>query len=150
MDCGPACLKMVALHHGKSFSIDYLRKKCFITKEGVSFLGLSEAAGSVGFKTMGVRIPFEVLREKVALPCIVHWRQKHFVVVYKIKNDKVWIADPAIGRITCDRIEFEKNWAVTVADGKSSGLALIVEPTPSLYTLEDQPDNKRGLRFLFK
>lgn len=150
MDCGPACLKMIGSYHGKNFSIDYLRKKCYITREGVSFLGLSEAADSIGFRTMGIRIPFDVLEKKVALPCIVHWHQKHFVVVYRIKKDKVWVADPATGRVTYSRSEFERNWAGTIADGKPAGLALTVDPTPSLYALDDQPDKAGGFRFLLR
>lgn len=150
MDCGPACLKMIAAYHGKNFSIDYLRKKCFITKEGVSFLGLSEAADSVGFRTMGLKIPFEVLQEKIALPCIVHWRQKHFVVVYRIKKGRIYVADPASGLVTFTQDEFEKNWANTMVDGNPSGLALTVEPTPSLYNIDDQPEKTGGFRFLLK
>ncbi len=150
MDCGPACLKMIAAHHGKNFSIDYLRKKCFITKEGVSFLGLSEAADSAGFRTMGLKIPFEVLQEKITMPCVVHWRQKHFVVVYRIKKGKIHVADPATGLVTYTRDEFEKNWANTIVDGQPAGLALSVEPTPSLYSLDDQPEKTGGFRFLLK
>jgi ATP-binding cassette, subfamily B, bacterial len=150
MDCGPACLKMIAGFYKKDFSLDYLRKKCFITREGVSFLGLSEAADSIGFRTLGVKIPFDLLEEKVTLPCIVHWQQKHFVVVYRIKNDKVWIADPAIGLIKCSREEFEKKWATTLTDGKQNGLALIIEPTPALYDAENQPGKAGGFRFLLK
>ncbi|HAX93417.1 MAG TPA: ABC transporter ATP-binding protein, partial [Bacteroidales bacterium] len=141
---------MIAAYHGKNFSIDYLRKKCFITKEGVSFLGLSEAADSAGFRTMGLKIPFEVLQGKIALPCIVHWRQKHFVVVYRIKKGKIYVADPATGLVTYTQNEFEKNWATTMVDGKPVGLALTVEPTPSLYSLDDQPEKTGGFRFLFK
>ncbi len=150
MDCGPACLKMIAGFYGKDFSLDYLRKKCFITREGVSFLGLSEAADSVGFRTLGVKIPFDLLKEKVTLPCIVHWQQRHFVVVYRIKNDKVWIADPSTGLIRYSREEFEKKWATTLTDGIQKGLALIVEPTPALYDTENKPEKAGGFRFLFK
>src|SRR5665647_602343 len=150
MDCGPACLKMIAGFYKKNFTLDYLRKKCFITKEGVSFLGLSEAADSVGFRTLGVKIPYEMLEKKVTLPCIIHWRQRHFVVLYKIFKDKVWIADPATGLITYSRAEFEKNWTTTMTEGKQTGLALIIEPTPALYDTEDQPEKASGFRFLIK
>jgi len=150
MDCGPACLKMIAGFYKKNYSLDYLRKKCFITREGVSFLGLSEAADSVGFRTLGVKIPYELLVEKVTLPCIVHWKQKHFVVIYKIKDDKLWIADPAAGLIKLSRDEFERNWANTLTDGKKTGLALIIEPGPELYNSEEQTDKAGGFRFLFK
>ena len=150
MDCGPACLKMIAGFYKKDLSLDYIRKKCFITREGVSFLGLSEAADSIGFRTLGVKIPFDLLEEKVTLPCIVHWQQKHFVVVYGIKNDKVSIADPAVGLIKLSREEFEKKWATTLTNGKKNGLALIIEPTPSLYDTENQPEKAGGFRFLLK
>jgi ATP-binding cassette subfamily B protein len=150
MDCGPACLKMVAGFYKKNFSIDYLRKKCFITRGGVSFLGLSEAADSLGFRTMGVKIPFEILEEKVTMPCIVHWQQKHFVVVYKIKDKKIWVADPATGLVKYTREEFEKSWINTIADGKKSGLVLLIEPTPALYDIEDHQEVKTGFKFLLK
>ncbi len=150
MDCGPACLKMVAGFYKKSYSIEYLRKRCYIVKDGVSFLGLSEAADSLGFRTLGVKISYEMLAEKVTLPCILHWRQKHFVVAYKIKNDKIWIADPAAGLLKFTRTEFEKNWANTVTDGKNTGLALIIEPSPDLNSKEGVEEESSGFRFLLK
>jgi ATP-binding cassette subfamily B protein len=150
MDCGPACLKMVAGFYKMNISLESLRKKCYITREGVSFLGLSEAADSVGFRTIGVKIPFELLTENVPLPCIVHWRQKHFIVVYKISNDKIWAADPAVGLVKYTREEFIKNWASTIADGKPAGLVLIIEPTPALFDKENEPEKSTGFRFLFK
>jgi ATP-binding cassette subfamily B protein len=150
MDCGPACLKMVAGFYKMNFSLESLRKKCYITREGVSFLGLSEAADSLGFRTIGVKIPFEIMNENVPLPCIVHWRQRHFVVVYKIKNEKIWVADPAVGLITFNREDFVKNWASTIEDGKPAGLVLIIEPTPSLFRNENEKEKVNGFRFLFK
>jgi len=150
MDCGPACLKMIAGFYKMSFSLESLRKKCYITREGVSFLGLSEAADSVGFRTIGVKIPFEMLNENVPLPCIVHWRQKHFIVVYKIRNDKIWVADPAVGLVKFTREEFVKCWTSTIADGKPAGLVLIIEPTPSLFENENEHEQSNGFRFLFK
>ena len=150
MDCGPACLKMVAGFYKMTFSLETLRKKCYITREGVSFLGLSEAADSLGFRTIGVKITFELLTENVPLPCIVHWRQKHFIVVYKIKNDIIWAADPAIGLIKFTREEFTSNWASTIVEGKQAGLVLIIEPTPSLYKNENEKEKTSGFRFLFK
>ncbi len=150
MDCGPACLKMVARFYKMSFSLESLRKKCYITREGVSFLGLSEAADSLGFRTIGVKIPFEMLNENVPLPCIVHWRQKHFIVVYKIKDDKVWISDPAVGLVRYSREEFVKSWTSTISDGKPAGLVLIIEPTPALFENEIEQVKVNGFKFLFK
>lgn len=150
MDCGPACLKMVAGFYKKNFTIESLRRKCYITREGVSFLGLSEAADSIGFRTIGVRIPFEMLAGNVPLPAIVHWRQNHFIVVYKIKNDIIWAADPSIGLVKYSRDEFIRNWGSTIVDGKPTGLVLIIEPTPALFEAESEPERKHGFRFLFK
>jgi ATP-binding cassette subfamily B protein len=150
MDCGPACLKMVAGFYKKSFSLETIRRKCYITREGVSFLGLSEAADSLGFRTIGVRIPFDMLQENVPLPCIVHWHQKHFIVIYRIQKDKIWAADPAIGLVKYNREEFERNWTSTVAEGKPAGLVLIIEPTPALFEKENEQERSQGFSFLLK
>jgi len=150
MDCGPACLQMVARFHGIKFSLAELRERSFITREGVSFLGISEAAESIGFRTLGVRIPFEKLAEETPLPCIVHWRQKHFVVVYKIRKDSVYIADPARGLLKLSREEFEKNWAMTRVDDQEVGLVLILQPGPEFYEQEETQSDKKGFGFLMR
>jgi len=85
MDCGATCLAMIAKHYGKNYTIQKLREMCSATRSGVSMLGISDAAEKLGFKTMGVHLNFEKLAKEVPLPCIVHWKQEHFVVVYDIK-----------------------------------------------------------------
>lgn len=150
MDCGPACLKMIAAYHKRNFSLDHIRKKCYITREGVSFLGLSEAADSLGFKTLGVKIPLEMLKVKVPLPCIVHWNQNHFVVVWRIKGGSIIIGDPASGNRNCSQDEFEKKWAGTLVEGKKAGLVMIVEPTNALFNDGEGQPEKKGFRFLLK
>ena len=150
MDCGPSCLKMVASFYGKSLSLESLRRKCYITREGVSFLGLSEAADSTGFRTIGVRIPFEKLYENVPLPCIVHWRQNHFVVVYKITKRKVYVADPAAGLITWSHSEFVRQWGTSLVEGQPAGMVLILEPTPAFLGINEEKESRAGFRFLFR
>ena len=150
MDCGPACLKMVAQFYGKKFSLPDLRERSYITREGVSFLGISEAAESIGFRTVGVRIPFTKLAGETPLPCIVHWRQKHFIVVYKIKKGTVYVADPARGLLRYSREEFEKNWAMTTIDEEKMGLVLILQPTPEFYEQEEAKEGKSGFSFLMR
>jgi len=81
MDCGPSCLHMIVKHYGKNFSLQSLREKCYANRNGVTMLGIADAAEYIGFRTMGIRTTFEKLAEKAILPCIVHWRQDHFVVV---------------------------------------------------------------------
>lgn len=150
MDCGPACLKMITGFYGKNFTLETLRKKCYITREGVSFLGLSEAADSLHFRTIGVRVPFSTFVKDVPLPCIVHWKQKHFVVVYKISAQKIWVADPALGLVKYTHNEFISNWSGTVVAGEPSGLVLVLEPTPGFYTEEEEKETGKGFSFLWK
>ena len=88
MDCGPTCLRMIAKHYGKHYSLETLRQHSFITREGISMLGISDAAEYIGFRTSGVMISFEQLVEEAPLPCIVHWNQNHFVTVYDVKRNK--------------------------------------------------------------
>lgn len=155
MDCGPSCLRMVAAFYGKSFSLQTLREKSYISRQGVSMLGISEAAESIGFRTMGVKISFKQLVEDANLPCIVHWKQKHFVVVFRIqklnrgKDYLLHVADPAIGKIKMSMDEFMKGWASTVQDGEQLGLCLLLEPTPEFHRIEDEIIDKTGFKYLF-
>ena len=99
MDCGPVCLRMIAKYYGRNYSLQSLRDKSYLTREGVSLRGISDAAESAGFRTLGVSITFDKLISEAPLPAIVHWKQKHFIVVYKIKKNKIYVADPAFGLI---------------------------------------------------
>ena len=96
MDCGPTCLRILSKHYGKTCSLEGLREKAHLTRLGVSMLGIAEAAEQIGFRTMGVKMPIQKLVE-APLPCIVHWNQNHFVVLYKIKKNQFYVSDPAAG-----------------------------------------------------
>ena len=151
MDCGPSCLRMIAKFYGRVYSIQNLREKAFITREGVSMLGISEAAEAIGFRTQGVRITVEELEKECPLPCILHWNQWHFVVCYKIRKGKFYIADPAAGLITYTREEFKRCWVSTKVGGQDTGTALLLEPGPEFYGMEDEGrDRKRNLGFFFR
>ena len=114
-------------------------------------LGISEAAEAIGFRTQGVRITVEELEKECPLPCILHWNQWHFVVCYKIKKGKFYIADPAAGLITYTREEFKRCWVSTKVDGQDTGTALLLEPGPEFYGMEDEGrDRKRNLGFFFR
>lgn len=151
MDCGPTCLKMIAKYHGRSFSLNELRNKSFITREGVSLLGISEAAEAIGFSTMGVKLPFDKMIEDAPLPCVVHWNQNHFAVLYKVKQNKISVADPATGLIAYTKEEFLKSWLSTSSNGSGVGVALLLEPTPAFYETEPTTDKntKLGFHYLF-
>ena len=162
MDCGPACLRMVAKFYGKNFSLSTLRERSFITRTGVSMLGISDAAESIGFHTLGASLTFEQLLDENPLPCIAHWKQKHFVVIYKIssnskflfwqkKSGPKWIhvADPSAGLVTYKADEFKKAWYSSKKDGESRGLCLLLEPTPEFYNSEDEKEEKGKISYLF-
>ncbi len=152
MDCGPTCLRMVARHHGRKYSLEKLRKSSGINREGVSLLGISEAAENIGFRTVGAKLSWEQLKEQVPLPCIVFWGQEHFVVVYKIKRNKVYVADPAKGKVTYPKEEFLQRWLNAKTNGQDSGIALLLYTTPKFYELEedrkDRLDFSRLLQYL--
>jgi len=149
MDCGPTSLAMIARYYGKTYTVQTLRERSYITREGVSMLGTSDAAESIGMRTMGVRISFDKLAEEATLPCIAHWKQNHFIVVYKIKNNTVYVADPAHGLVKYTRQEFLGGWASTRKDNVDQGLCLLLEPTPDFYKAEDESLNKSSFGFLF-
>jgi len=153
MDCGPTCLRIIARYYGKFYNIQTLRERSFITREGVSLLGTSRAAESIGFRSMGVKISFEQLVAEAPLPAIVHWNQSHFVVVYKITGKKgkeiVHVSDPGGGLVSFTREEFLRCWASTVEEGEKKGVALLLETTPDFYATADDKPNKKSFGFLF-
>ncbi len=160
MDCGATCLRMIAKYYGKSYSSQTLRERSHITREGVSLLGISDAAESIGMRTMGVKTTLEKLIKENVTPFIAHWRQEHFVVVYGFKKtnslsqkntvSKVLVADPAEGLITYTKKEFLKHWATTEKNGEKQGIALLLEPTPDFYKQNDEKNDKTKFSFLFK
>lgn len=160
MDCGPTCLRMIAKYYGRNFSLQFLREQCFITRLGVSMLGISDAAEYIGFRTMYVRSDFDQLANEAPLPCILHWNQNHFVVCYDIKKKKrlfsghcqykIKIADPMGEKYEMDEGEFKRCWISSQANGKATGTALLLTPTPAFheYEFEDE-DKKKSLRYFF-
>lgn len=151
MDCGPTCLRMIAKYYGRNYNLQFLRECSFITREGVSMLGISDAAEQIGFRTMGVQITLDQLRTDIPLPCILHWNQRHFVVCYKIKKGKYYIADPATSRMVFNEEEFGYCWFSSSVEGKDTGSALLLEPGPDFYEREEVGKQKnRKLSFFFR
>ena len=156
MDCGPSCLAMIAKHYGQQADKEQLRKICSLGKDGVSLLGISKAAENLGFKTIGGRLSFEMLYQEDPMPCIIHWNQNHFVVVYKIKKHNkgkytVYVADPGKGLVTYTKEEFCEHWVSTKTNGEEKGIVLLLEPTEQFYAqneIETVPTQNR-VRFLW-
>ena len=156
MDCGPSCLAMIAKHYGLQPNIEKIRRSCALNKEGVSLLGISKAAESIGFKTIGGRLTFNTLAKEVPHPCIVHWNQNHFVVVYKVKKYSkgkyiVYVADPAKGLVTYTKEEFCEHWISTKTNDEEKGIALLLEPTELFCTQKETErlPSQRRLKFLW-
>ena len=153
MQCGIACLQMVCKYFGREYSMDSLSKLCFATTEGVSLLGINEAANTLGLHAACARATTSILSE-VPLPCIPHWNQNHFVVLYKVKNrKKFYVADSGKGLVTYDLNEFKKHWISTRANGEDKGIAMFLETTPAFFTYkmkgEENVKEKRSFCFLF-
>ena len=180
MDCGPTSLRIVAQFYGRHYSLQNLRERCHITREGVSLLGISDAAESIGFRTTGVKITWHQLRDEANLPCIVHWNQQHFVVVYRIarKRGKWWVyvSDPASGLLKYTEEQFLKAWIQSrelpnrtestarpqqevpslasadflVGPANGKGIALLLEPTPQFYKEKGDEDKRLKLGYLLQ
>ncbi len=152
MQCGIACLQMICKYFGRDYSMETLSQLCFATTEGVSLLGISETAGKLGLHTVAGRVTTETF-DKAPLPCILHWNQNHFVVLYKVRRGKkFYVADPGKGRVTYDLDEFKSHWVSTRSEGKDKGIALFMETTPDFFKHKGQKEEegeKRSFRFLF-
>ena len=153
MQCGIACLQMVCKYFGREYSLDSLSKLCFATTEGVSMLGINEAANTLGLHTISARVTTTMLGE-VPLPCILHWNQNHFVVLYKVKKGKnFYVADPGKGLVVYKLEEFKQHWISTSSNGEDKGIAMFLETTPVFFTYKMQGEEnikeKRSFRFLF-
>ncbi len=154
MDCGPACLQSIAKYYGKSYDMNELRKLTFVTREGVSLLGIASAAEKIGFRTRGVKVKLSVLIEQANLPCILYWKQEHFIVLYKIKRNKdgycFYVADPAVGKICLARKDIEQGWLLHPDKDENLGFCLLLEPTPNFYELIPNTNNRLRISFILK
>lgn len=150
VDCGPTCLRMIASYYGKSFSLEKLRSLTFFSKGGVSLLGISSAAELLGFRTIAGQATFEKIIE-IKAPFIAHWNYDHFIVVYKVKKNKVYVADPTGGRISYTKNEFLKYWATEEIESNPSGVVLLLDPTSEFYQKEDNYKKTyyTGIRHVF-
>ncbi len=155
MDCGSTCLRMISKFYGKSYSADFLRQRASITREGVSLMGISDAAETIGFHSLGVQLPLDELKE-VPLPCIAHWQQNHFVVIYKVTKKHVYISDPKSGHVKYTIEDFSNYWCSSESDGKKEGILLLIETTPEFYednineVKDENKKSKKGIKFFMR
>ncbi len=132
-DCGPACLKIITKYYGKYYSLQYLRELCGISREGVSFLDISYAAEKTGLRSLSVKATLEDLMYKVRFPCIIHWNNDYFVVVYKVTKKKIYLSDPTKGLVSHSHEEMKENW---YKKGQDFGLVMALEPMANFNQIE--------------
>lgn len=152
MDCGPACLRMVAAYYGRHYSLETLRRRSFITRQGVSMYGISTAARSVGLKAIGMKVSLESLTDAAQEPCILFWNQNHFVVFCGVRHRHgqiVYIVDdPACGKVRYNVADMMRFWANSSgSNGKRVGIALLLHPTPDFYSLPGEQKSMIGRDF---
>ena len=151
MKCGIACLQMICAYHGRTFCQDYLSNICFATTEGVSLLGIRDAAVKIGLYTISGRLTIDEL-SSATLPCILHWNQNHFVILYKVKKGrKFYVADPGKGLTTYTIDEFKQHWIETGQGEDEKGIAMFLEPTQTFYENDNKCETRvdKPFKFLF-
>ncbi|MEL6658284.1 MAG: peptidase domain-containing ABC transporter [Bacteroidota bacterium] len=153
VDCGPTCLRMIAAYHGKNYRLQYLRELCHIERDGVSLLGIIQAAERIGFSADAFRLPWEGQTPEhsglvdLETPFIVHWEQNHFVVVYGLNANYVLVADPKSPGV--QKMSHGAFWAGWCSTGEAEGIVLILQPTATFYETESQSERPLGFRYLF-
>ncbi len=153
MDCRPTCLRMIAKYYGVNYSLQYLREKSYLDREGVSLRGISEAAETIGLRSLAVKVPFAELKRdtpslvRAPLPAIAHWNQNHFIIVYRVGRKYIHIADPGKGKFKLAIADFKRGWI----SGDGKGVLLLLDPQPKFYEPNEIGKvNYQGFRYLLK
>ena len=126
MDCGAACLAMLCRHYGINMTLGKLRELANVTAQGATLDSLARAGEALGFGTRGVQCTYDALLG-FELPFIVHWEGYHYVVVYGVSREQVWVADPAVGFRKMSVEQFERGW---------SGTCLVFTPGQQMVHME--------------
>ena len=153
-DCGPTCLRMVSNYYGKCFENNLDNDS--ISAHGMSLGEMQAMAEMMEFEAVPVSITLESLKTKAPLPAIIHWGQNHYVVIYKIKKDLFYIADPAFGLAKYKKEEFLSKWFPSngLDNQSQKGIALLLEPKKDFEVSKDMSKSKwkkfTSVRFLKK
>lgn len=155
MECGATCLRMIAKFYGREYSAETMQRICLVTREGVSMLSLSDAAEYLGFRTVCGRMTLEKMVEQRPFPCILHWNQEHFVVLYDVKTRRdgeriFYIADPAKNLLRIDEDTMRDAWISTRSRGEEKGIIMALVPTPAFYERHgDSGKTENPIQFLW-
>lgn len=151
MQCGIACLSSICLYYGKKYSLAFLEKLCHSTSEGISLKAIADGANKLGLNSRTGLISADYFCEN-DMPCILHWDQKHFVILYKISKSRkyFYIADPGRGLVKCTQQEFYHHWISTKSNGEEKGIVMFLNPTDKFGEIQSQElVEKRSFSFLF-
>lgn len=149
MQCGVACLAMVCSYYGRRYSLETLSEICFPTNTGISLLGLRDASEKIGLSTVSARVTLQKLSAMNTI-CVLHWDQNHFVVLYKVKHGKYYIADPGKGLITYSEEELLQHWISTTSNGEEKGVVMFFSKTDHFGKISDAYNsNQRSFKFLY-
>jgi len=137
---------MIAKYYGKTFQLERLRQACNITMEGVSVRGIVEGAEAIRIQALPASIDFETLHKEAPLPCITYWRDRHFIIVYDISDNWVYVADSLHGHLKYTKEEYIKAWQNRKDDKlEDKGIVILLEPSPEFYKQEGDTKDKKGL-----
>lgn len=143
-DCGPTCLRMISKYHGRSVEAAYLREISNLAGDGTTMGGLADAAEKIGFSTLALNVTYDDLSSQIPLPCIAHWRQRHYVVVYEATPEKVVVGDPAYQLITYTKQDFLKGWIPNKATQEDAeGVLLLFETTPLFFEQKNESSSPK-------
>lgn len=143
-ECGLACLAMIGYFHGFRMDLNSLRQNFSISLKGTTLQGLINIAGQLELSSRAVRLEIDEF-DQLSLPCILHWKMTHFVVLKKVSKKNITIIDPAVGERTVDIKQLDKSF---------TGIALELLPTKKFeqkneekrLKLSDLWDNIVGLK----
>lgn len=144
MDCGPTALKNVVEFYGANYSISLYRSLIYTNRAGCSLYDISRAANRLGFETLAVNIGMDLISE-IPLPAIFHWDQRHFIVVYRVDKNRIYVSDPAFGLISYSRDEFQQHW-FTSNSINQSGIALLLSLAKKIEIITDPSPKSSSLR----
>ena len=153
MDCGAACLRMIARHHGRYYNLEYLRERTRISIEGVSLLGISEGAEHIGMQTLALPVSPGQLVDDIPLPCILPWNEDHFVVLYKARKGKFYVADPdpSVGKVVYSEADMVRHWArERTPSGQPAGNVLVIETTPDFFSKNREGIDKSSWKYILE
>ena len=110
LECGAACLTMILAYYGKWVPLEQVRTACAVSRDGSNAKNILMAARSYGLEAEAYKAEPDVLKQNGMFPCIVHWEFDHFIVLDGFAHGKVYVNDPARGRITMSEEDFDKGF----------------------------------------